>query len=132
MPMLLFADQERAKNHLGYTSRAVPLGDGVIFRAALYDNDRTVEWIAWAVKLLNRCDRTFDESETDAQDSGIASRRVLTGDRNYSDIEYRPPSQKERDRAYIAETDRLARFLGATNYNNPDNYQFLNVSAMRQ
>jgi len=132
MPMLLFADEERAKNHLGYTSRAVPFGDEVILRVALNDNSRTVQWIAWAVKLLDRCDRTFDETETDAQDSGISSRRVLTGDRNYSDIEYRAPSQKERDQAYIAETDRLGRFLGATNYNNPDNHQYLNVSAMRQ
>jgi hypothetical protein len=132
MPSLAFPEQQRARHHLGYTNRAVPAGDELILNRSLLDDTKTFEWVQFALKLLNRCDKTFDESETDQQDSGIAYRRVLTGDRNYTDVEYRALTQSQREKAYIRETDRLARFLGARNYNNPENWQYLNYGSIRQ
>ncbi|NBU23987.1 MAG: hypothetical protein EBS38_08845, partial [Actinobacteria bacterium] len=84
----------------------MPAGDEIILNRVFQSNDYPVEWVQWGIKLLNRCDRTFDESETDAQDSGIAYRRVLTGDRNYSDVEYRALTQAQREKAYVKETAR--------------------------
>lgn len=131
MANLAAADVERCKFHLGYTSRAVPIGDEVILNSVFADNGKTTEWVTFCRKLLDRCDRVFDKTELDQQDSGVAYRRNLTGDRNYSDIEYRAEARSQRERAYIKETDRLARYLGVQNYNNPDNFQYLNSSAIR-
>lgn len=132
MPNLSFAQQQNVRHHLGYTSRAVPTGDEVILNKALEDNTRTAEWVLFGGRLLQRCDRTFEKTEMDQQDSGVAYRRVLVGDRNYSDIEYRAEPRRQREQAYVAETNRLARFLGVTNYTDPNNWQYLNVSAIRQ
>lgn len=131
MPNLSYPDQQRARHHLGYTSRAVPVGDEVILNSVFADQSKTAEWVNFASRLLLRCDRVFDKTEMDQQDSGVAYRRNLTGDRNYTDIEYRSESRRQREKAYVDETNRLARFLGVTNYSDPDNWQYLNVSASR-
>lgn len=131
MANLIAADVERVKFHLGYTSRSVPVGDEVILNSVFADPGKTTEWVNYARKLLDRCDRVFEKTELDFQDSGIAYRRNLTGDRNYTDTEFRAETRASREKAYILETNRLARYLGVINYNNPDNFQYLNVSAIR-
>ena len=132
MPTLSFNDQERVRRHLGYTSDAVPWGDEVVLSHALAKDSRSSQWLLNAIALLDRCDRTFAKTEMDAQDSGVAYRRVLVGDRNYSDVEYRAESRKQRQKAYVEETNQLGRYLGARNYSDPDNWQYLSYGSVRQ
>lgn len=126
MPQLVTADVETIKNLLGYQSPAVPVGYRTLLQKSLV-LERTAQDILWIKKLLVRCNKTFDESESDAQDSGVAYRRVITGDTNRSDIEYRSASQKERDKAFVKETDILSRHMGIKNFSNPNNFHLLNL-----
>lgn len=132
MPTLSNGEQELVKFHLGYTSDAVPYGDQLLLNKVLADNNKTAEWTGYASNLLLRVVRTFEKTELDKQDTGIAYKRSLIGDRNYSDVEERAVPKRERDKAYIQETDHLARYMGVRNYNNPENWQYLNYSQIRQ
>lgn len=132
MPTLPNASQELAKFHLGYTSDAVPYGDFTLLNNVLADDNKTVEWVTQAGLLLQRIVRVFDATEIYKGDTDIAYKRNLTGDRNYSDVEERGLPVKDREKAYIRETDRLARHFGVRNYNNPENWQYLNYSPIRR
>lgn len=117
MTALTPTDKMRARFHLAY-SDAVPDGD----RALLEDRMDHLDSPVWAGQIrarLDRCDRTLRETESDAQDTGLASRRVILGDVNRTDVEYRSLSQRDRDKAYLAETSGLALELGVPNYRDP-------------
>lgn len=126
MPQLVTADVEDIKNLLGYQSPAVPVGYQTLLNKSLV-LERTTQDITWIKKLITRCKKTFDESESDAQDSGVAYRRVITGDTNRSDIEYRSTSERDRRKSFIFETDTLARHMGIQNFSNPKNFHLLNL-----
>lgn len=129
MPPLPDPDKDRARWHLGYTSDAVPRGDSLILEDRM-ENVPTAGLVTRFQELLNRCDRTYAEAESDAQTDGTAYRRLITGDVNRTDIEYRPDDLRDRRKSYIYETDLLARRLGVRNYTNPKNQQYLHLGVV--
>lgn len=122
MSSLADTDKSRVRYHLGY-NETVPFGDRALLesRMAKVADSYTVSKI---VDRLDRCDRTLAETETDEQSSGIASKRLLLGDVNRTDIEYRAESLKTRWRYYYDETDALAREVGVVNWRKPEMDQY--------
>lgn len=131
MPGLTANQQEDCKFYLGYTSRAVPQGDELILNQRILALGYTTQWLTRLDQLLLRCKNAWEKSEMDLQDSGITYRRNITGDTNRTDIEYRSESLRTRERQFVKESDRLGRFLGVRNYNNPDNWDNLSYSEIR-
>lgn len=131
MPGLTANQQEDCKFYLGYTSPAVPQGDALILNKRILALGYTTQWLARLDQLLLRCKNTWEKSEMDLQDSGITYRRNITGDTNRTDIEHRPESLRTRERQFVKESDRLGRYLGVRNYNNPDNWDNLSYSEIR-
>jgi hypothetical protein len=122
MSSLADTDKSRARYHLGY-NETVPFGDRALLevRMTKIADSYTVGKIG---DRLDRCDRTLAETESDEQSSGVASKRLLLGDVNRTDIEYRTETLKTRWKVYYDETDALAREIGAMNWRKPEMDQY--------
>lgn len=118
MSSLAAVDKSRVRYHLAY-NESVPTGDRALLelRMTRIADTYTVSKI---VERLNRCDRTETESETDAQTSGIASKRLLLGDVNRTDVLYETVSLEKRYKAYLKECDAVAVALGVKNWRDPE------------
>lgn len=131
MPSIGLPDQEIIKFHLNYLSEATPAGDRAWLQKQL-DANRTPGAINMILAQVRRVERTWNETETDEQSSGVAYRRIITGDTNRSDIEFRPEPSRARWKAYIRELDQLAMTLGVLNYRNPKNEHLLHYGVIPQ
>lgn len=118
MTVLETQDKYRVRYHLAYTE-AVPDGDRALLEDRM-DNLDSPFYVNRIKARLDRCDRSLEESETDAQSSGVTNKRILLGDVNRTDLEYRAESWDKRKKAYVYETDQLALELGVPNYRNPE------------
>jgi hypothetical protein len=125
MPNLSTLQIAKLRKHLGYNSRAVPIGYQTLFKKAI-ELPREQDQIDALQELIERCDRVFEQTEITKQGDGVASRRLLTGDVNRTDIEYRPENWRTRKRAYVYETDQLGAELGVTNFRSPANKDLMN------
>jgi hypothetical protein len=113
-------DKDRTRFHLGYgaVGEGTPAGDVARLENAM--NNILSDHLMRRVKeQLDRCDRTFEETETDRQDSGIDYRELITGDINRTVVRYKAERLRVRMENYNTETDRLADLLRVPNYNNP-------------
>ncbi|PSB29893.1 hypothetical protein [Stenomitos frigidus] len=118
MSSLSDLDKSRARWHLGY-NESVPTGDRTLMeiRMTKIADSFTVGKIR---DRLDRCDRTEVETETDAQGSGIVTKRFLLGDVNRTDVNYQAESLQKRERAYMKELNALATSLGVRNWRDPE------------
>lgn len=118
MSSLSDLDKSRARYHLAY-NESVPTGDRALMelRMTRILDSYTVGKI---VDRLDRCDRTEVESETDEQGSGIASKRILLGDVNRTDVLYAAPTLQQQAKAYMKECTALAIMLGVRNWRDPE------------
>jgi hypothetical protein len=118
MSSLSDLDKSRVRHHLGY-NESVPTGDRALLelRMTRIADSFTVGKI---VDKLARCDRSLAETETDEQSSGIASKRILLGDVNRTDVLYTQERLEKRLRAYKRDCDALARDVGVRNWNDPE------------
>lgn len=117
MTALTETDKMRVRFHLCY-NQAVPDGDRQLLEARMNDLDSPV-WASGIRARLDRCDRTLAKTEIDAQTSGVANRRTIVGDVNRTDAYFVASQMKDRQKAYLTETDNLALELGCPNYRNP-------------
>lgn len=118
MSSLADADKSRARYHLAY-NESVPTGDRALMevRMSRIADSFTVGKIK---DRLDRCDRTEFESESDEQSSGIASKRILLGDVNRTDLLYTAATLQQQAKAYMKECDALALALGVRNWRDPE------------
>lgn len=136
MPLIPDTDKARIRRHLGYIERtdpvtgrvfsAVPNGYLVLFKRAI-DLDYRADDIVTIQQLLNELDTLRPQRLPHNQADGIGYRRLITGDTNRTDIEYRPESLRARKRAYIDLGDELCNLLGIPyNFKDPANEHLLN------
>jgi hypothetical protein len=123
MPAIDTTTQERIPFYLGYTSQAVPWGDRALLRRALDRTDYNNWELSEIGKQVDRCQRTWEEIEEASDD--VAYRRIIIGDVNRTDTEFRSEKFTGRKRAFIFESDQLAATLGVRNYRNPANAEYL-------
>jgi hypothetical protein len=108
---------------LGYSSTAVPWGDQALLQRALNRTDYSTVEVSEIHNQILRCERTWAEIETAGDD--IAYRRLITGDVNRTDTEFRSERPAARRRAFLYEADQLALSLGVRNYRSPENSQYI-------
>lgn len=118
MSSLSALDKSRTRYHLAY-NESVPTGDRALLelRMTKIADSYTVGKL---VDQLARCDRTKAETETDEQSSGIASKRLLLGDVNRTDVLYETVPLEKRIKAYLRECNALATELGVRNWRDPE------------
>lgn len=119
MPPIPAAVRELAQFYLGYDSESVPAGDKALLARAFARTDWTNAFITEFTAQVNRCQRTWNEIEQASDD--ISYRRIIVGDVNRTDSEFRSESRRQRVRAFLYESDQLALSLGVRNYRNPEN-----------
>lgn len=129
MPALVNAQIEKIKQHLGYYSPAVPAGYATLLAKSIA-RERSTEEITYINTLIARCDRVFTQTEPNEQGDGVEYRRVITGDTNRTDIQYRPLSQAQLERDYVRETNRLGDCLGVPNFHSPEYKALLNIDRL--
>jgi predicted AlkP superfamily phosphohydrolase/phosphomutase len=125
MTALTETDKMRVRFHLCY-NQAVPDGDRQLLESRMESLDSPV-WASGVRDRLNRCDRTLLKTELDAQSSSVQSRRTIVGDVNRTDVNNTTAARKERQKAYLDETDNLALELGCPNYRNPSWWGNMNM-----
>lgn len=116
MPALASLDKSRVRYHLKYTANSIPAGDAQRLELQMVSlpDDYTVQRVR---EHLDRCDRAFERSEPG---SGTYDRKQLVvGDINRSTITSTNKDFIQAERAYLAETDRLAYLLNVPNYADP-------------
>lgn len=124
MVALSETDKSRVRYHLSY-SDAADDGD----RALLEDrmiNIRDALTQTRITAILNQLDvqEIFLQGDLAGGNGDyvnvLLSRRLITGDVNRTDIEYRPEDPKTREKKYVTMTNFLAVKLGVVNYHNLD------------
>lgn len=123
MPAIDTTTQERISFYLGYTSQAVPWGDKALLRRALDRSDYSSSELSEIAAQVSRCQRTWNEIEEASDD--VAYRRIIIGDVNRTDTEFRSEKFRGRKQAFVFESDQLALTLGVRNYRNPINAEYL-------
>lgn len=123
MPALDPGDINLIPFYLGYIGTTTPWGDKALLQRALDRTDYTNEARSEIALQVQRCKRTWEEIEEASDD--VAYRRIIIGDVNRTDTEFRSEKPAARKRAFIYEADQLALTLGVRNYRNPENAQYL-------
>lgn len=118
MSSLADVDKARVRYHLAY-NESVPTGDRALLEKRMTTIHDTYT-VAKIVDRLDRCDRTEAETETDQQESGITSKRLLLGDVNRTDVLYEAVSLEKRYKAYMLECNAVAKSLGVRNWRDPE------------
>lgn len=138
MPLLSPATQAKIRKHTGYiesvdpiTQRpysAVPPGYMRLFKAAVADREwQAIDVTTTIDPLIAELEELYPQRLPHKQEDGIGYRRLITGDTNRTDIEYRPESLRARKRAYIEAGNELCNLLGLPyNFKDPANAYLLN------
>ena len=137
MPLFTSAQIAKIRKHTGYikstdlatghTYSSVPTGHMALFEKAVQREYRADDIAETFVPLLAELDELYPQRLPHKQSDGIEYRRLITGDTNRTDVQYRPESTRARKRAYLMCGNELCNLLGLPkNYRDPANSGYLN------
>lgn len=118
MPALTEIDKSRVRYHLRYAApNSIPAGDygRLELQMQSLPDDYTVQRVR---SHLDRCDRAFEMTEIG--NGAFDRKQLVTGDINRATVTSTNKDFIQAERAYLAETDRLAYLLNVPNYADPE------------